>query len=97
MFTMLFLLVGEFLLCLLIVFGSILLVKAHPKVAEGMFYTYAAFILMNYFVVRWKYEYLKRKVFKFKKLRKRVTNFDFGQPNPVTPAPPAAAPPKKSK
>ena len=77
-----FIVVGEFLISCLIVMGSILLRKSHPKIAEGMFLTYVAFMLLNYFAVRWQHEWLKRKVMKFKKMRKKVSNFDFGLPNP---------------
>ena len=77
--------------------------KAHPKMSDGVFLAYVSFVLSNYFVVRWQHERLKWKVMKFKKLRRKVTNFDFGMPNPPNPPSPLgkssspAAPPKKSK
>ena len=73
---------GEFVLCCFIVIGSILIAKSHLKIAEGIFLTYAIFIVINYFVSRVKLEILRYKVRKFKKLRKKVTNFDFGMPAP---------------
>ena len=78
-----FFVVGEFFLCCLIVMASILLRKSQPKLADGVFLTYVAFMLLNYFAVRWQHEWLKRKVMKFKKMRKKVSNFDFGLPNPM--------------
>lgn len=93
-----FIVVGEVLLCCLIVVGSILLRKSHAKIAEGMFLAYTAFVLFNYFSVRWQHERLKRKVMKFKKMRKKVSNFDFGLPSPLgTSTSQDTTPKKKSK
>lgn len=77
-----FLVIGEFLLCCLIIIGSVLLRKSYPKISEGAFLVYGAFVLFNYFVVRWRHEWLKWKVTKFKKMRRKVSNYDFGLPNP---------------
>ena len=62
-----FFVIGEFLVCCFIVIGSVLLHKAHAKVSDGIFLSYIAFVLLNYFVVRWRHERLKYKVRKFKK------------------------------
>lgn len=94
-----FIVVGEFLLGCLIVVGSVLLWKSYPKLSEGIFLTYMSFVLLNYFIVRWRHEWLKRKVMKFKKMRKKVSNFDFGLPNPpgISPSQSSTTTPKKSK
>lgn len=91
---------GELLLCGFVLMGCLLLGKTYPKVAEGMFLIYGAFILLNYFVVRWRHEWLKKKVVKFAKMRKKVSNFDFGMPHAMPPkatSSSTSAAPKKPK
>jgi hypothetical protein len=92
-----FMVIGEFLLCCFVVVGSVLISKSYPKIAEALFFAYAAFILFNYFAVRWKYERLKWNVIKFKRLRKKMSGYEFGMPPLVTgPAAPKTVQ-KKSK
>lgn len=91
---------GELLLCGLILSGCVLLGRAYPRIAEGLFLFYAGYILLNYFYVRWRHEGLKRKVVKFAKMRKKVSNFDFGMPGSMpskSTSSSSSAAPKKPK
>jgi hypothetical protein len=92
-----FFVIGEFLVCCFIVIGSVLLHKAHAAVSDGIFLTYIAFVLLNYFVVRWRHERLKYKVRKFKKTRRKFLNFDFGTPDPPSHAGKSSSPPTPPK
>lgn len=100
-----FVILGEFLLCCLIVLGTISIGQSRPKLAEGAFVLYATIMLISYFITRWKYERLRKKVMKFKKMRKKVSNFDFGLPPPLgmsnsstsSNSQSTTTPPKKSK
>ena len=92
-----FIVFGELVLCGFVIFGAALLSGAHPKVALGVFLAYVAFVLANYFVVRWKHEGLKKKVTKFTKLRKKVSNFEFGLPGPPEKPKSRGAAPTKPK
>jgi hypothetical protein len=90
-----FVIFGEFLLCGFIIAASLLLGRSHARIAETLFVAYVGFMLLNYFVVRWRHESLKRSVAKFNKLRKKVSNFDFGLTAPAAKAPPKTL--KKAK
>jgi hypothetical protein len=96
-----FLVVGEFFFCCFVVLGSFMLHKSYPKLAEGLFLTYITFMLFNYFAVRWKYEYMKWTIMKFKRMRKKVSTFEFGLPTVVlkssSQSTTQSAAPKKSK
>jgi hypothetical protein len=91
-----FIVIGEFFLCCMVVVGGIWIHKAHPKLSDGVFFAYVTFTMFNYFAVRWRHERLKWKVRKFKKTRRKFLNFDFGTPDPPSPPSPpgTSAPPK---
>jgi predicted Na+-dependent transporter len=87
--------IGEFLICCLVVTGSVIFAKSHPRIVEFALLAYCTFIVCSYFIARWKYELLRKRVMKFKKTRRKFLNFEFGLPNP--PAKSHTPAPKKSK
>jgi hypothetical protein len=89
--------IGEFLLCCLVITGSVIFAKSRPRVVEFSLLAYCTFIVFSYFISRWKYELLRKRVMKFKRTRRKFLNFEFGLPNPPAKSHAPTPPPKKSK
>jgi hypothetical protein len=89
--------IGEILLCCFLITGSIMFARSNPKLVEFVLLVYSLFTVFAYFISRWKYELLRKRVMKYKKTRRKFINFEFGLPNPPAKSSPQKPAPKKTK